>query len=582
MLPDSTLMTLDTLLDVNLEYAHDATASWNGYIYQGKIAVIVALERILQLGIDNCHAHSLEVEWLDDFAIKNGESYESVHQVKAKGSPIFSAYSTDIGILAAKLLSVFPAYQLVNILGLKGQGTLEEKKQRQKAQHQRVLQFLFDNSFINGSGQFINFSDDNPDFDGLDLPGYSGRQLAEKRNKLAELYVAIRGQVRNYSTIDSAYFHTSSPIEEVWRATVSQPDQWPSNWADNGFSAIPNFLSALNKVTPYSYNDWDATEKFSLTSEEAVAHLSWLIKKLLREVPDKAHLAENVEHVGIVRNCLGAMIEKHVEERRLSPTAPSEDESIPSTNSPTPISFEELLAIVKDPKEDKHYYSYSLWESVRSAVNQQIHSLESQERKDQLTRLIGRIEESYPREKIFHFLQLIRPDISERPDWQKSYANFGNQVHERQWERVFLKFFKEINQKVDHWEFKTTSERNRYYLVSALEMLGMDDPSNHEDEVETVKTNLEKATTSTETFLRDFLIGKFGQGFEKPLKDFLPRDIQPTQEDLANTQGQFPTQDEANGPTTNDRITHPLDVRLIDYRLAITNVNALNDDEIDT
>ena len=67
--------------------AFSAIPSWSGYIYQGKIAFY----HVLRIIADNLAKDpyfefentSLEVEWQEDFAIKVGKRYESVHQVKA-------------------------------------------------------------------------------------------------------------------------------------------------------------------------------------------------------------------------------------------------------------------------------------------------------------------------------------------------------------------------------------------------------------------------------------------------------------------------------------------------------------------
>jgi hypothetical protein len=63
---------------------HTAISSCSGYIYQGKIALMHCLKLFENLGTQ-AREFSLEIESLDDFAIKNADgSYRSMHQVKAK------------------------------------------------------------------------------------------------------------------------------------------------------------------------------------------------------------------------------------------------------------------------------------------------------------------------------------------------------------------------------------------------------------------------------------------------------------------------------------------------------------------
>ncbi len=71
---------------------HTAISSCSGYIYQGKIALMHCLKLFENLGAQ-ARELSLEIESLDDFAIKNSDgSYRSMHQVKAKKEQRFSAY----------------------------------------------------------------------------------------------------------------------------------------------------------------------------------------------------------------------------------------------------------------------------------------------------------------------------------------------------------------------------------------------------------------------------------------------------------------------------------------------------------
>lgn len=77
----------------------DATPSWNGYNYQGKVGLYVCLLNILkeaQAGVDLpafnafLEEHHIEYEWIEDFAIKKNDNYLSLHQVKNKGENKFN------------------------------------------------------------------------------------------------------------------------------------------------------------------------------------------------------------------------------------------------------------------------------------------------------------------------------------------------------------------------------------------------------------------------------------------------------------------------------------------------------------
>lgn len=75
-------------------FEHDATATWSGYIYQGYVAIYVALKQICRLlsspdALDKETIgliYQLEVENWEDVAVvredENGKTYLSIHQVK--------------------------------------------------------------------------------------------------------------------------------------------------------------------------------------------------------------------------------------------------------------------------------------------------------------------------------------------------------------------------------------------------------------------------------------------------------------------------------------------------------------------
>lgn len=71
-----------------------AISSYSGFIYQGKIALLHCLKLISDNGraIEN---YELQIDSLDDFAILNGPSIISIHQVKAKKTHLFSDYKGD-------------------------------------------------------------------------------------------------------------------------------------------------------------------------------------------------------------------------------------------------------------------------------------------------------------------------------------------------------------------------------------------------------------------------------------------------------------------------------------------------------
>ena len=92
--------------ECNLEW--DATPSWSGYNYQGKVALYVALKNICELYINEMQEeisnYCLELEWIEDFSIKYNNFYKSIHQVKALDTTDLNDYGEAIFGLALKII----------------------------------------------------------------------------------------------------------------------------------------------------------------------------------------------------------------------------------------------------------------------------------------------------------------------------------------------------------------------------------------------------------------------------------------------------------------------------------------------
>ncbi|WMS85102.1 hypothetical protein RE438_28045 (plasmid) [Bacillus wiedmannii] len=99
----------------DIKHFHDATPTWSGYNHQGKVALLIALDMILDEGIkgeQEAMPYSLELEWLEDVAIKKNDEYIAIHQVKAYKNRNISNYGDAIWMLLGKahLFNIPKAY----------------------------------------------------------------------------------------------------------------------------------------------------------------------------------------------------------------------------------------------------------------------------------------------------------------------------------------------------------------------------------------------------------------------------------------------------------------------------------------
>lgn len=87
------------------ENGWDASANWNGYMYQGKVALLVALTKINE--ISDVTEFWLESEGIEDFSIGKGKGekkeYESVHQVKNRKDNKMENYNEALSNIVKKI-----------------------------------------------------------------------------------------------------------------------------------------------------------------------------------------------------------------------------------------------------------------------------------------------------------------------------------------------------------------------------------------------------------------------------------------------------------------------------------------------
>lgn len=101
-------------INVELEKDNwDATNSWSGYNYQGKIALLVVLKKINELisegKEDEIEKYSVKLEWLEDFSIlykvDDVAQYKTIHQVKAKDKHNITDYEDALVKLYYKVVN---------------------------------------------------------------------------------------------------------------------------------------------------------------------------------------------------------------------------------------------------------------------------------------------------------------------------------------------------------------------------------------------------------------------------------------------------------------------------------------------
>ena len=124
---------------------HDATPSWNGYNYQGKVGLYVCLVNILkeaQAGVELptfdsfLDEYHIEYEWIEDFSIKKNDSYVSLHQVKHKGENKFNDHVEAIATILYRKNGVLSDTDIFKYFKFKSRkkGDAEAERNKLKAE----------------------------------------------------------------------------------------------------------------------------------------------------------------------------------------------------------------------------------------------------------------------------------------------------------------------------------------------------------------------------------------------------------------------------------------------------------------
>lgn len=226
---------------------HDATPSWNGFNYQGKVGLNTALTKILKLltlktydkySFEKEIEHiKLEYEWLEDFSIKNGDQYESLHQVKHYKETNFSKYKDAIDTILTRRSGTISKNDLLDYLSVHDISEPEKKSEQ-------LLKDLIAYGLISPEHSLL--------VDWQKKIPLLEESLRPPTNSCLQEYQNLL--INAYSDKVPNYVHTSLPISEpsqeldkyTWSSTASTPIS-PDKTLDNY-----NIFFRQSANTPYT------------------------------------------------------------------------------------------------------------------------------------------------------------------------------------------------------------------------------------------------------------------------------------------------------------------------------------------
>lgn len=423
---------------------HDATPSWNGYNYQGKVGLYVCLVDILKearAGVDLpafdafLGEHHIEYEWIEDFAIKKNDSYLSLHQVKHKGENKFKDHVEAIATILYRKNGVLADSDIFKYFKFKS-----KKKGDTAAEQARLKEEIINCSLVDDKG--LLGSNWKANVQSVDIK-YRGNIIKCFNDFESLLQKAFRTSI--------TYFHTADKVE-LPSENIPQVAGIPGFLVPS--LAQPKSLSCQNIYLSF---DNPSTYDLALSDDELNSQLKKQIKALLKIFhPGIGEFSP--EEISLYKAALCALIDQnlvvrhqHVRDKR--------DNHLPYLQRTKPsICFKEIVREIKNTYvvQNDAYWNLVCRQNFEKAYKEQLdelyddikHSI-SDEDIEEYHQYIARLEsvriniiDNYFPNECVSFLRQIYPHAIPSINLREFYEAISEP---QKIKSVFLDFIQEVN-----------------------------------------------------------------------------------------------------------------------------------------
>lgn len=338
---------------------HDATPSWNGYNYQGKVGLYVCLVNILKegrAGVDLSafdtflDEHHIEYEWIEDFAIKRGEDYLSLHQVKHKGENKFKDHVEAIATILHRKNGVLPDTDIFKYFTFKSKkkGDTATEKDKLKAEITKCM-------LVNDKGL-------------LDSNWKANIQSAniEYRSNLIKCITDFESLSQKAFSTSTTYFHTADEVEPPLES-ITDIAGIPSH-------LIPNLAQPMSLSCQQVFLSFDNSADYNLALSDDGLNLE--LDKLIKELLALLHLGTTFSDtdVKLYKTALCALIDRNLVIRHQH-IRDKQDNHLPYLQRTKPsIFFNEIVQELKRTYrvQDAAYWNLVCRENFEKAYKEQI------------------------------------------------------------------------------------------------------------------------------------------------------------------------------------------------------------------
>ncbi|MCH7391472.1 ABC-three component system protein [Acinetobacter dispersus] len=352
---------------------HDAVPSWNGFNYQGKVGLYVCLKNILEkltssdinsVEFNNfLDSYSIEYEWIEDFSIKNNESYISLHQVKHKEGTSFSSHISAIVTILNRKLCRLSETDFIKYIKLNYDYADCVDDDAKKEKKYKVIKDKLDEviqaGYLDAEYRLVK-----------DWKSIKNEIENIDRSDLERLLNDFESFTNNAFSASKVYFHTAekvtSPRNEL-HLYEGMPDHHKSTV--NGLKSLSTLNIFLGFDTQNEYT-------LEMSDSEILSEIDYLILEILKKTqPEETFITDQIL---LYQALLLKIIDSHIVKRHKN-IRDKKDQGKGFLETRDVIKYSEFIAPLKIlfTKQDSEYWEGFCMRIFEDACLEEIEKIES-------------------------------------------------------------------------------------------------------------------------------------------------------------------------------------------------------------
>lgn len=433
----------------------DASATWNGFSYQGKVGLYVCLKLIFDTlnkkeNIDEfCHKHSIQFEWLEDFSILRDDIYISHHQVKHYNDAAFSKYIDAFITIVSRQQGRISENDLFKYINHYAQ--VHTKGFNKDEYTEALVNILIEGNIIDQNRCATSNKVST-------ISGYDSNVVTAINHYLVDCEI-----IKDQFLSGCIYVHTSKEI--------SKPDKDLCKYSDIIKSKVT--LDTNSKRTLKHNNilcsfDPNTEYELALDDELLTKKLLGLAKQLLQHLKPALNITDDVLtiYIAVLKNNIDEYVKQRHQDLNNSETVRL------SEKVKKKIPFSDILASLKmeiiDESKDE-YWELICRENFENAFQKQIDSLgeENLAERNNLNRHYKTAYDKYIKQgKLASLLKELKPHLSICGQSNKSNYYQQQIAVENDISAAFLNFLENLN--IEHDDCLFFSKNGKHFQASTI------------------------------------------------------------------------------------------------------------------